>query len=140
MKLIMNSSKLRRLDSNERPLGYEPNELPLLHSALFCRCKSTAFFWIIKPFTNIFCLLVRSCRYKIDSKWFLPVFFSTKTHWLFTKRQIKEDSPVDSQGESLLYNIFTFIIASDGHFFMFVIKKMLYLHLVKKIEIINVLS
>ena len=29
MKLIMNSSKLRRLDSNERPLanGYEPNEL-----------------------------------------------------------------------------------------------------------------
>ena len=28
MKLIMNSLKLRRLDSNERPLanGYEPNE------------------------------------------------------------------------------------------------------------------
>ena|GEM_PF-2653659 len=28
MKLIMNSSKLRRLDSNERPSadGYEPNE------------------------------------------------------------------------------------------------------------------
>ena len=35
MKLTMNSSKLRRLDSNERPLGYEPNELPLLHSAIY---------------------------------------------------------------------------------------------------------
>ena len=33
------SSKLRRLDSNERPLGYEPNELPLLHSAIFCGAK-----------------------------------------------------------------------------------------------------
>ena len=41
MKLIMNSPKLRRPDSNERPLGYEPNELPLLHSAIFCGCKST---------------------------------------------------------------------------------------------------
>ena len=28
---------LRRPDSNRRPLGYEPNELPLLHSAIsFC--------------------------------------------------------------------------------------------------------
>ena len=26
---------LRRQDSNLRPLGYEPNELPLLHSAIF---------------------------------------------------------------------------------------------------------
>jgi hypothetical protein len=25
---------LRRLDSNQRPSGYEPDELPLLHSAL----------------------------------------------------------------------------------------------------------
>ncbi len=25
---------LRRQDSNLRPLGYEPNELPLLHSAI----------------------------------------------------------------------------------------------------------
>ncbi len=41
----MNSfSKLRRPDSNERPLGYEPNELPLLHSAIFCGCKDTALF------------------------------------------------------------------------------------------------
>jgi len=31
-------------------------------------------------------------------------------------------------------------LSYDGHFFMFVIKKMLYLHLVKKIEITNVLS
>lgn len=27
---------LRRKDSNLRPLGYEPNELPLLHSAISC--------------------------------------------------------------------------------------------------------
>ncbi len=26
---------LRRQDSNLRPLGYEPNELPLLHSAIY---------------------------------------------------------------------------------------------------------
>ena len=26
---------LRRQDSNLRPLGYEPNELPLLHSAMY---------------------------------------------------------------------------------------------------------
>ena len=32
-------SVLRRPDSNERPLGYEPNELPLLHSAIFCGAK-----------------------------------------------------------------------------------------------------
>ena len=28
---------LRRQDSNLRPLGYEPNELPLLHSAMSLR-------------------------------------------------------------------------------------------------------
>ena len=27
-------TELRRQDSNLRPLGYEPNELPLLHSAM----------------------------------------------------------------------------------------------------------
>ena len=27
-------TELRRQDSNLRPLGYEPNELPLLHSAI----------------------------------------------------------------------------------------------------------
>ena len=32
----------RRPDSNWRPLGYEPNELPLLHSAI-CVCKGNAF-------------------------------------------------------------------------------------------------
>ena len=37
----------RRQDSNLRPLGYEPNELPLLHSAI-CDCKGTAFSRIVK--------------------------------------------------------------------------------------------
>jgi hypothetical protein len=35
---------LRRPDSNERPLGYEPNELPLLHSAIFVGAKVEFFF------------------------------------------------------------------------------------------------
>ena len=26
---------LRKMDSNHRPLGYEPSELPLLHSTIF---------------------------------------------------------------------------------------------------------
>ena len=54
MKQIMNSSKLRRSDSNERPLGYEPNELPLLHSAIFCGCKSTILIGTCKYFSVIF--------------------------------------------------------------------------------------
>ncbi len=54
MKNIMNSLKLRRLDSNERPLGYEPNELPLLHSAIFCGCKSTTFIEFCKCIEVIF--------------------------------------------------------------------------------------
>ena len=33
---------LRRQDSNLRPLGYEPNELPLLHSAMSLRSFSIA--------------------------------------------------------------------------------------------------
>ena len=39
---------LRRQDSNLRPLGYEPNELPLLHSAIYLlldnECKGTIIF------------------------------------------------------------------------------------------------
>jgi hypothetical protein len=31
--LLYSESKLRRSDSNRRPSGYEPDELPLLHSA-----------------------------------------------------------------------------------------------------------
>lgn len=27
---------LRRLESNQVPLGYEPSELPMLHGAKFC--------------------------------------------------------------------------------------------------------
>ena len=34
--------QLRRQDSNLRPLGYEPNELPLLHSAMSLRSFSIA--------------------------------------------------------------------------------------------------
>ncbi len=30
---------LREPDSNRRPLGYEPNELPLLHPAMFVSAK-----------------------------------------------------------------------------------------------------
>ena len=33
---------LRELDLNQRPLGYEPNELPLLHSAMSLRSFSIA--------------------------------------------------------------------------------------------------
>ena len=33
----------REEDSNLRPLGYEPNELPLLHPAI-CECKGTTNF------------------------------------------------------------------------------------------------
>ena len=33
-RVIMNNIVLRRMDSNHRPLGYEPSELPLLHSAI----------------------------------------------------------------------------------------------------------
>ena len=36
-------TELRRPDSNERPLGYEPNELPLLHSAIL-DCKGNTIF------------------------------------------------------------------------------------------------
>ena len=41
---------LRRAGSNHRPSGYEPDELPLLYSAIYIPfeigCKGTAFFWI----------------------------------------------------------------------------------------------
>ncbi len=41
--LLFSLSEWRRLDSNQRPPGYEPGELPLLHSAMFSECKGTAF-------------------------------------------------------------------------------------------------
>lgn len=31
---------LRKMESNHRPLGYEPNELPLLHSAMLLQLFS----------------------------------------------------------------------------------------------------
>ena len=68
--------KLRRLDSNERPLGYEPNELPLLHSALFCRCKSSVFLWIVKSFKDIFWFSGRTILYRIDFKCIQGFYFS----------------------------------------------------------------
>ena len=53
---------LRRPDSNRRPLGYEPNELPLLHSAIsFCNhcflitgAKVENIFYSVKYFTYFF--------------------------------------------------------------------------------------
>ncbi len=33
----------REEDSNLRPLGYEPNELPLLYPAMFFDCKGSNF-------------------------------------------------------------------------------------------------
>ena len=33
----------REEDSNLRPLGYEPNELPLLYPAMFSVCKGSKF-------------------------------------------------------------------------------------------------
>ena len=45
---------LRRPDSNERPLGYEPNELPLLHSAMFWTAKVMQFFESPNLFDNYF--------------------------------------------------------------------------------------
>ena len=48
---------LRRPDSNERPLGYEPNELPLLHSAMFWTAKVMQFFIIPNFFVDYFMLI-----------------------------------------------------------------------------------
>src|SRR5574344_294477 len=47
---------LRRKDSNLRPLGYGPNELPLLHSAMFltCECKGTLLFLDSQVFSCLF--------------------------------------------------------------------------------------
>ena len=39
----------RGQDSNLRPLGYEPNELPLLHPAVFQYCKDTTFNGLRQP-------------------------------------------------------------------------------------------
>ena len=50
-------SELRRPDSNRRPLGYEPNELPtapLRDVSLISSAKVRAFFITSKYFWNIF--------------------------------------------------------------------------------------
>ena len=47
---------LRRKDSNLRPLGYEPNELPLLHSAIFLFSGAKIVYFVIQSklfFINI---------------------------------------------------------------------------------------
>ena len=49
---------LRRAGSNHRPSGYEPDELPLLYSAIHISleigCKGTAFFWNDQIFSYFF--------------------------------------------------------------------------------------
>ena len=37
---------LRELDSNQRPSGYEPDELPLLHPAIFIYCLNDLVYYI----------------------------------------------------------------------------------------------
>ena len=48
----------REEDSNLRPLGYEPNELPLLHPAMFYVCKGTTFILFCKLFNHIYLLKI----------------------------------------------------------------------------------
>ena len=55
------------------------------------------------------------------------------------KSNFLRNSNILKQKERLFYNIFESILCSGCVFYMFLIKKMLYLHLVKKIKIINVL-
>ncbi len=61
------SSMLRRQDSNLRPLGYEPNELPLLHSAMYlyvCGYNPKLYFNPSSPlFSIILVFLERAQRY-----------------------------------------------------------------------------
>ena len=46
---------LRRPDSNRRPLGYEPNELPTAPLRdFFSWCKGTAYDWIVQAKGEIF--------------------------------------------------------------------------------------
>ena len=40
----------REQDSNLRPLGYEPSELPLLYPAMFNECKGREFFDTVQVF------------------------------------------------------------------------------------------
>jgi hypothetical protein len=50
---------LRRFDSNKRPLGYEPNELPTAPLRDVCDCKGTAYIWKNKLLTNFFLSMVQ---------------------------------------------------------------------------------
>ena len=50
---------LRELDSNQRPSGYEPDELPLLHPAIFITVLTTLYiisqhFLFVKSFLKSF--------------------------------------------------------------------------------------
>ena len=68
---------LRRPDSNRRPLGYEPNELPLLHSAIsFCNhcflitgAKVENIFYSVKLFVSFFppCAVIKETIYKVST-------------------------------------------------------------------------
>jgi hypothetical protein len=57
--LLVNTGLKRRQDLNLRPLGYEPNELPLLYIALFLVLKTglptTAFsrLWALAAFSGL---------------------------------------------------------------------------------------
>gem|GEM_PF-4731255 len=53
---------LRRKDSNLRPLGYEPNELPLLHSAMRFGCAKVL---LSIKHTKLFVLNIKKIH-KID--------------------------------------------------------------------------
>ena len=46
-------NRLRRLDSNQRPPGYEPDELPLLHAAC-----------VLYRVEGILCILISKRQYK----------------------------------------------------------------------------
>jgi len=86
-----------------------------------------------------FCLLVSNTRYNFDFKSIRSLNFLSNSIKFNTKSQILWNSSILKQKERLFYNIFGCILCSGSFFYMFVIKKMLYLHLVKKIKIINVL-
>ena len=86
-----------------------------------------------------FCLLDSNTRYNFDFKSIRSLNFLSNSIKFNTKSQILWNSSILKQKERLFYNIFECIRCSGCVFYMFLIKKMLYLHLVKKIKIINVL-